>query len=302
MQAWLALLVATLATAMAASCSSDYGNGNGGDTPLPDPVTLTVADISVGMTEAYVSVTPSSDEGYYYVGIYTADEIKYTDDESLATSIVKANGFADKLKTGTLTMRYADLRASTSYVVVAFGWNGRDRSAMVRHELATQEKPREQVAADYIDADYMGDVRNSGFDNFVVYMGNAPHDGATVLGLGDVYTFSIYTREKADSDAPLPFEGAYTLLDSSANGLADHCMDMDESRCFTVTRFVSADDNTLMDKLYLNGTLTIRKNTDGTYTATAVIDLEDGSKKEVTHTGPISVRDCRTSGRTVAGD
>lgn len=288
------MLMATALFAVAAttSCSDD---DNGGSEKLDPAVTLTVADADIDVEKATVTITPSADTGDWYATIYTAAEAAAMTDAQVVSALTNTATSPAKPRKGTQTVTYANLTAKTAYTVVAFGYNGKEASAVVRHDLTTLEEVAEQVASQYFDVDYWGDVYHKGYDNFIVYFGDAPHESVTIKGTGTIYTLSIYNKTKAGADF-MPQEGEYTL--TSADEPSDFCIEPYESQRYKVTEFNADGTYTLKTEQLKEAKATIKKNADGTWTLDAVIVDPDGQKKEFTYTGAVNVKDRSFKGYT----
>ena len=258
--------------------------------PVAEPVTLTLSLGEITSNSAKVNVVPS-DTGKYYVTLLEAGTVEGKSASQIADSLIDKGAFVYGLQRGEKSVYFSSLKGETAYVAVAFGWNGEKRGEVAQVELTTADEPREQVVSHYLDVDYWADIYHNGFCNYVVFMGDAPHKSVNIQGLGDIYTFSIYTKEFPANGGLAPLEGTYTLLKGNPETPEDFCMEQGESQFFTVKRFVSAQDYTLEHQGYTDATLTIQKNADGTYTAEAKIDQEDGTRKTITYTGEMGLND-----------
>ena len=265
--------------------------------PKAEPVTLSLSLDEVTTISAKVSATPS-DTGKYYVTVLEAGTVKDKTAEQIADSIIAKGRFVYALSKGAKTLSFPNLASETNYVAVGFGWNGEKRGEVASLDITTAAEPREQIASHYFDVDYWGDIYHNGFCNYVVFMGDAPHKSVNIQGNGDIYTFSIYTKEFPADGGLAPLEGEYTLLKGDPDTPEDFCMEQYESLHFTVTRFASAADYTLKSQGYTDASLSIKKNADGTYTAEANVNLEDGSRRTLTYTGEIGLNDRSFKGYT----
>lgn len=285
-------LAAVLAMTVTTSCSDNDDNG---EETVDPAVTLTIADSEIDVEKATITVTPSSETGNWYCALYPASEAAAMTDEQVVSTLTNAMTSPTKPRQGTQSVTYANLTAKTAYTVVAFGYNGKEASAVVRHDITTEEVKPEQVASDYFDVDYWGDVYHNGYDNFIVYFGDAPHESITIKGKGTIYTLSIYNKVKAGADC-MPQEGEYTL--TTADEPSDFCIEQHESRRFMVTAFNEDGTYTLKHDELKDAKATIKKNSDGTWTLDATIVEPDGAKKEFTYTGAVNVKDRSFKGYT----
>lgn len=285
----LMMLMIVFGTGFVASCGDDDPADQ--TPPLTD---VTIEDVEVALAEVTVKVTPSQVAGPWYCNIYPADKAAAKTDEQLVSEMVGSSSLKTML--GEQNVTWSSLTSATKYTVVAFGYNGKEASAVVRHDLTTAEEKPTQVASAYFDVDYWGDVYHNGFDNFIVYFGDAPHDGITIKGKGTIYTLSIYNKTKADADNPMPQEGDYTL--TTADEPSDFCIEPSESRRYIVTEFNEDGTYKLKDDQLLDAKANIKKNDDGTWTLDAVIVEPDGEKKEFTYTGAVNLKDRSFKGYT----
>lgn len=288
---FMLLMVAAVFAVTVVSCSSDDNDGE----EVAAPVTVSVADGDILDRSVTVTVTPSAQEGDWYCVIYPTTEVADVPDLQLAYKVRNMETQAEA-KQGTQTITFTNLNPKTAYTVVAFGWNGKENSTVVRHEVTTTEEIAQQIASQYFDVDYWGDVYHKGYDNFIIYFGDAPHESIHIKGLGTIYTLSIYNATKADASNPMPQEGTYTL--TTADEPSDFCIEPSESQRFLVTVFNNDDDYTLKSEQLQDAKATIKKNSDGTWTLDAVIVDPDGVKKEFTYTGAVNVKDRSFKGYT----
>ena len=289
----LAAIAGVFALTATTSCSDDDNNGDG--EKLDPAVTVTIADGTIETEKATFTVTPSAETGAWYATVYPAAEAAAMTDAQVVSTLTSATASPTKPQQGTQTLTYANLAQKTAYTVVAFGFNGKEASEVVRHEFTTAEEKPEQVASQYFDVDYWGDVYHKGYENFIVYFGDAPHESVNIKGMGTIYTLSIYNKTKAGSDF-MPQEGEYTL--TTADEPSDFCIEQYESQRYKVTEFNEDGTYSLKSEQLKEAKATIKKNADGTWTLDAVIVDPDGVKKEFTYTGAVNVKDRSFKGYT----
>lgn len=287
----LAAIAGLFALTATTSCSDSDVDGEN----LAPAVTVTVADGEMEPEKATLTVTPSAETGSWYATIYPAAEAAAMTDAQVVSTLTSATSSPTKPQQGTQTLTYANLTPNTAYTVVAFGFNGKEASEVVRHEFTTPEVRPTQVESQYFDVDYWGDVYHKGYENFIIYFGDAPHESIKIKGMGTIYTLSIYNKTKAGSDL-MPQEGEYTL--TTADEPSDFCIEQYESQRFIVTEFNQEDDYSLDSDQLKEAKATIKKNADGTWTLDAVIVEPDGEKKEFTYTGAVNVKDRSFKGYT----
>lgn len=292
-QVLFGFFLSVLAGGMLTSCSSDNDDVK---EKLDPAVTVTITDGEITSEKATVTVTPSVQTGNWYCTIYPADDAKGKTDEQIVTELTAESQLTVKPQQGTQNVTWSYLAPATSYTVVAFGWNGKEASTVVRHNLTTEEEKPEQVASNYFDVDYWGDVYHKGYDNFIIYFGDAPHNSVNIKGLGTLYTLSIYNKTAADKSNPMPQEGEYTM--TTADEPSDFCIEPSESRRFIVREFNEDNTYRLEDAQLQDAKATIKKNADGTWTLDAVIVDPNGNKKEFTYTGKVNLKDRSFKGYT----
>lgn len=100
-----------------------------------NPVTLELKMLDIAQKKCTVSVTPSSEEGYYYCGYAKPEDLGNTSDEAIAETVLKnlksmiqqyaAYGYSitlqDVLQQGTKSLIASGLTANTEYIMFAFG-------------------------------------------------------------------------------------------------------------------------------------------------------------------------------------
>lgn len=283
----LLMVMAVCAVAATTSCSSDDDGPK-----LDPPVTVTIADNEIESEKATVTVTPSDNDGEWYCALFTAGEAKEMTDEQVVDKLTSTTASPTKPQKGTQSKTWANLTPQAAYTIVAFGWNGKEASAVVRHDITTPEVKPEQVASAYFDVDYWADVYHNGYDNFIVYFGDAPHDGVVIKGMGTIYTISIYNKTAADKSNPMPQEGEYTMISPDATEPTDFCIEPGESRRFIVTAYDESDGSaTLKDAQLQDAKATIKKVSDTEWSLDVVIVDPEGVKKEFTYTGKVNLKD-----------
>lgn len=218
----------------------------------------------------------------YYVAAVPAS---YTGD---LASYVK--GASAEARTESATVELTGLSSNANYKVAALSVDAYGiESAIATESFTTATSSYTKVESEYFDVDYWGDVYHNGFENFIIRMGNCDHNGALPLGNGDFYNFSVYNAKLADANNPMPAVGTYTLY--TGEQPIDMCLESTESRLFVISNFKTSADYSRADVGYEAATLTIVKNSDGTYTATALLDLENGKHIELTYTGNVKFAD-----------
>lgn len=259
----------------------------------PAPATLSVSEASVESDKATVTVTPTPDTGSWFSSIYTATEAAALSDDQIVTALTAGEA---QPKQGAQDVTFSDLAPNTEYTFVAFGWNGEEAGTVVRLNITTKDAQVEQLASSYFDVDYWGDVYHNGYDNFIVFFGDAPHNSVNIKGPGTIYTLSIYNKTVADATNPMPQEGVYTM--TSAEEPSDFCIEPTESRRMIVTAFNADGTYTLKDAQLLDAKATITKISDDTWSLDVLITDPDGVKKEFSYTGKVNVNDRSFKGYT----
>ena len=289
----LLLAVAIVGAAALTACSDD--NDDNGKKLTP-PVTLSLTAADVTDVSASVTVTPS-DTGRWFAAIYPTTYVQGKTDADLVKTNSTDPGFAAKLQKGSKTFTYNNLDPTTSYTVVAFGWNGQEAGTVARQEFTTEAKRIPQEVSRFFDVNYWADVYHNGFHNYMVLLGDVEHKDINFKSAGTMYTLSLYTKNAPGSDL-MPEAGHYTMISTDATEPVDHCIELNESGEFTTTRFVSETDYTLKTTHITDAEADITKNDDGTWSISATIELEDGTKKNLVYTGQVTVLDKSFKGYT----
>ena len=287
----LTLVVAVMGAVALSSCSDNDEEGK-----LIPPVTLNITAADITDVSASVTVTPS-DTGRYYATIYPTSYVEGKTDAQLVSSVAAIAGFDAKLVKGEKKFDYTNLDPSTSYTIVAFGWNGQEAGTVAKRQFTTERRSIPQEQSKYFDVDYWADVYHNGFYNYIVYLGDASHESINLTSAGTIYTLSIYTKNAPGSDL-MPEEGHYAMIPADSDEPTDHCIEFHESCKFTTKQFLSKDDYTLKTDSLKDATLDIKKNSDGTVAVSAVITEKDGTQKELTYTGAVVLTDRSFKGYT----
>ncbi len=131
----------------------------------------------------------------------------------------------------------------------------------------------------FFDVDYWGDYASLGYQNFVIRLGDCPHDGINPRGNGKIYSFSIHCKTSDGTVEPMPLPGTYTYyIDGDPTD-----MTMDGQCELDVYSNYKSETNYVGEGMKFNqATLTITKNADGTYTVVAKIQLQNDECVAVT--------------------
>lgn len=137
----------------------------------------------------------------------------------------------------------------------------------------------------FFDVDYWGDYASLGYQNFVIRLGDCPHDGINPRGNGKIYSFSIHCKTSDGTVEPMPLPGTYTYyIDGDPTD-----MTMDGQCELDVYSNYKSETNYVGEGMKFNqATLTITKNADGTYTVVAKIQLQNDECVAVTYNGACS--------------
>lgn len=285
------MLLVIMGTVCLTGCSND---DEGGAPAAPFTLDIAVADIKD--VSASVTVTPS-DTGSYFAELYPTAQVEGKSDAEIVSSVTSMADFSAKLVKGERSYQFSNLAPSTSYTMVAFGWDGRSAGPVAKQSFTTEKKLVPQQQSKYFDVDYWADVYHNGYHNFIVYMGDASHESVNLTSAGTIYTFSLYTKN-APGENLLPEAGHYKMLPADRTEPEDHCIEFSESKRFTTKDFVSKNDYTLITDSLIDAEMDIVINSDGTVTVSAVIVEADSTQKELTYTGSVVAKDCSFKGYT----
>lgn len=236
-----------------------------------------------------VSFTMPDNCSYYYVAAVTAEH-------SDLTQYVQAH-YAAKL-TKSKEYEFTNLRSGIDYYILALPIDKYGLSTVLsKKNIKTISSQYENRASTFFDVDYWADTYMNGYQNFVIRMGDCLHLGVYPKGNGRIYNFSIYCKTADGTDEPMPQPGTYTYY--KGDKPIDMCMEYSESLMLEYSNYEYSKDTYDSKTIkYDDASLTIEKNTDGTYTVKALIKQENGELVELTYTGEVTYRDKSFKGYT----
>lgn len=245
-----------------------------------DPAGIAVVD-QTNFT-AKVQFTKPDNCEYYLVAVIPADS------EEDLTAYVK-NHYAAKL-TESKEYEFTGLKAGLEYYALALPVDKYGLSTVLsKQKFQTVASQYEQKASTFFDVDYWGDAYLNGYQNFVIRMGDCQHNGVYPKGNGRIYNFSIYSKKSDGSAQPMPPVGTYSYY--TGDKPIDMCMENSESLMFEYSNFKDDKSYKSTTVKYNDATLTVTKNSDGTYTVKALVAQENGEFVELTYTGAVAYRD-----------
>lgn len=252
-------------------------------------------EVGISVTETTensckVSFTMPDNCSHYYVAAVTVD---YKDD---LTQYVQAHPAA-KL-TESNEYEFKNLKSGLEYYILALPIDKYGLSTVLSKEkVKTVSSQYESKTSAFFDVDYWADAYLNGFQNFIIRMGDCPHNGVYPNGNGRIYNFSIYCKTADGTNNPMPQPGTYTYY--TGDKPIDMCMEYSESLMFEYSEY-NISDGTYKDKTikYNDASLTIEKNSDGTYTVKALIHQDNDELVELTYTGEATYKDKSFKGYT----
>ena len=228
-----------------------------------------------------VSFTMPDNCSYYYVAAVTAEH-------SDLTQYVQAHPAA-KL-TESKEYEFTNLRSGIDYYILALPIDKYGLSTVLsKKNIKTISSQYENRASTFFDVDYWADTYMNGYQNFVIRMGDCLHLGVYPKGNGRIYNFSIYCKTADGTGEPMPQPGTYTYY--KGDNPIDMCMEYSESLMFEYSNFKNDKSYKSTTVKYNDATLTVTKNSDGTYTVKALVAQENGEFVELTYTGAVTYRD-----------
>ena len=220
-----------------------------------DPAGIAVVD-QTNFT-AKVQFTKPDNCEYYLVAVIPANS------EEDLTAYVK-NHYAAKL-TESKEYEFTGLKAGLEYYALALPVDKYGLSTVLsKQKFQTVASQYEQKASTIFDVDYWGDAYLNGYQNFVIRMGDCQHNGVYPKGNGRIYNFSIYSKKSDGSAQPMPPVGTYSYY--TGDKPIDMCMENSESLMFEFSNFKDDKSYKSTTVKYNDATLTVTKNSDGTYT------------------------------------
>lgn len=243
--------------------------------------------LSVESNAAKVKFTKPDECDMYYVAVIPADS-----KEDLMQ--YAQSSYVAKLKESS-EYEYTNLKAGVKYIAIALAVDKYGITTVLSTiDFTTAASGYTEITSQYFDVDYWGDAYKNGYQNFIIRLGDCPHSGVLIKGLGKLYNFSIYSKNADGSVRPAPVPGTYTYY--SGDKPIDMCMEATESLLFVSDNFNAEDDYSLTQVKYKDATLSITKNADGTYLVRAMIVLETGEKVALNYTGNYTYRDMSFKG------
>ena len=181
---------------------------------------------------------------------------------------------------------FKNLRAGVEYYILALPIDKYGLSTVLSKEkVKTVSFVYVDEESKFFDVDYWGDYASLGYQNFVIRLGDCPHEGIHPRGNGKIYSFSIHCKTTDGTTEIMPKAGTYTYyIDGDPTD-----MTMDGQCEFDKYSDYKSENDYVGEGMKFNqSTLTIEKNADGTYTLLAKIQLQNGDCVAVHYTGPCS--------------
>lgn len=192
---------------------------------------------------------------------------------------------------------FEGLKSGIEYYIMALPVDKYGLSTILsKKKVTTLSSDYNEQESQFFDVDYWGDAYLNGYQNFVIRMGDCPHNGVYPQGNGRIFNFSIYNKKADGTTAPMPQLGTYSYY--TGDTPIDMCMEHTESILLVYSDFKGEKEYTDKTVKYKDATLTINKNADGTYTVKALIEQEDGELIALNYTGKCTYRDRSFKGYT----
>ncbi len=248
-----------------------------------------ISVVNVESNSCKVSFTMPDNCSSYYVGVIPADS------KEDFTQYVQTHNSAKFTESKEYT--FENLKAGVEYYILALPIDKYGLSTILsKQKVKTVSNEYKNRASTFFDVDYWADAFMNGYQNFVIRLGDCPHDGVYPKGNGRIYHFSIYCKTADGTINPMPQPGTYSYY--TGDTPIDMCMDDDESMLTEYYEYESDKNYKNKDVKYNDATLTITKNGDGTYTVKALIQQADGELVALTYTGNFAYRDKSFKGYT----
>ena len=141
----LRLLTAAILLSASGGCSetNDPDPEGGGDPPVKEPVTYTIALGETSEQGAAVKVTPSDETATYYCGIHSEASLLGIPTATLLRQIASLDDLDERLHTGTEEFTIAEtLTPVTSYKIVVAGYDGKEFTGDIALSEAFAVEPR----------------------------------------------------------------------------------------------------------------------------------------------------------------
>lgn len=161
----LRLLTAAILLSASGGCSetNDPDPEGGGDPPVKEPVTYTIALGETSEQGAAVKVTPSDETATYYCGIHSEASLLGIPTATLLRQIASLDDLDERLHTGTEEFTIAEtLTPVTSYKIVVAGYDGKEFTGDIALSEAFAVEPPAGPAA------FTFEVKEKSFDNTVI--------------------------------------------------------------------------------------------------------------------------------------
>lgn len=214
----------------------------------------------------------------YLVGAIPADS-----KEDLVEYIQKN---ASESFTESTEFEFKNLKSGIDYYIMALPFDKYGLSTVLsKQKVKTVSLEYKNETSQFFDVDYWGDYAALGYQNFVIRLGDCPHDGINPRGNGKIYSFSIHCKTSDGTTEPMPLPGTYTYyIDGNPTDMTmDGQCELDK-----YSNYKSESNYTGEGMKFNQATLTIEKNADGTYKVTAKIQLQNGECVSVNYTGACS--------------
>lgn len=214
----------------------------------------------------------------YLVGAIPAES-----SEDLVQYLLKNN--TEKL-TESKEFVFENLKSGIDYYILALPIDNYGLTTIIsKKKVKTTALEYKDEMSRFFDVDYWGDYASLGYQNFVIRLGDCPHDGINPRGNGKIYSFSIHCKTADGTTEPMPLPGTYTYyIDGDPTD-----MTMDGQCELDVYSNYKSETNYVGEGMkFKQATLTITKNNDGTYTVVAKIQLQNDECVAVTYNGACS--------------
>ena len=176
-----------------------------------------ISILNVGNNGCKVKFTMPDNCTSYLVGAIPADS-----NEDLVEYIQKN---ASGNFTESTEFEFNNLKSGIDYYIMALPFDKYGLSTVLSKQMVkTSSLEYKNETSNFFDVDYWGDYASLGYQNFVIRLGDCPHDGINPRGNGKIYSFSIHCKT---ADGLLVREGSWQVVlntdakEFGGNGLAD---------------------------------------------------------------------------------
>lgn len=153
---------------------------------------------------------------------------------------------------------FEGLKSGIEYYIMALPVDKYGLSTILsKKKVTTLSSDYKEQESLFFDVDYWGDAYLNGYQNFVIRMGDCPHNGVYPQGNGRIFNFSIYNKKADGTTAPMPQMGTYSYY--TGDTPIDMCMEHSESILLVYSDFKGDKEYTDKTVKYKDATLTINK-------------------------------------------